>query len=276
VEHRPLDGVRAASSSSRRQTRSCPRSGRGRDLISLRRLDDDESFQANTLQYMQIASRSGAGRAGRDDGSIALAVELANSWDPDTYFSDPGLRQGLDDLRGLLRRHDDPRASSIRQRDLDDAHVLRANLRRAFEARDERRAVDALNYVIKESNASPQLERTRERWEYAFHSSDSDPVSELAMKAGLALLDVIRTMGWERLGLCSAPPCLSVYVDLSKNRSRKYCSQNCADRMNQAAYRRRQRWSEISTPVLVAIAGRRRALEVIPGSLDEAAASGSR
>jgi predicted RNA-binding Zn ribbon-like protein len=226
---------------------------------------------------MQLPSR--AGRARRDESSLALAVGLANSWDPNTYFSDPGLRQTLDDLRGVLRRHGDPeRARSVRQRDLDRAHALRANLRRAFEARDERRAVEALNYVLRESDANPQLERTDGRWEYAFHSPSSDPIAELAMKAGLALLDFIRNVGWDRLGLCSAPPCLGVYVDLSKNRSRKYCSTLCADRMNQAAYRRRQKWTDIPTPILVALAGRRRALEAMPSSLEDypSAASGSR
>jgi CGNR zinc finger len=98
------------------------------------------------------------------------------------------------------------------------------------------------------------------------------------MRTALALLDFIRSAGWERFGVCSAPPCLAVYVDWSKNRSRKYCSQLCADRMNQAAYRRRQRWSDIPTPLLVAIAGRRRALQAIPSSLESlpSAASGSR
>lgn len=247
--------------------------------LAIAGLDDGESGPTNTLQYVEIRSLRGAGRAGRDEASISLAVELANSWDPSTYFSDPGLRQSLDDLRGVLRRHGDPqRANSLRERDLDAAHTLRANLRRAFEARDERHAVEALNYVLRESNATPQLERTDGRWEYAFHSPSSDPIAELGMKAGLALLDFIRNVGWERLGLCSAPPCLGVYVDLSKNRSRKYCSTLCADRMNQAAYRRRQKWTEIPTPLLVALAGRRRALEAIPSSPEDyrSAASGSR
>jgi predicted RNA-binding Zn ribbon-like protein len=226
---------------------------------------------------MQLASRRGSERAGRDEASIALAVELVNTWN--TYFPDPELLDSVDDLRRLCRTHGEPKlADAMRERDLAQARSLRTNLRRAFEAPGERRAVDALNYVIRGSDARPQLEARGRGWDYAFHSPSSEPISELAMRTGLALLDVIRSDGWERFGLCAASPCVAVYVDLSKNRSRKYCSQLCADRMNQAAYRRRQRWSGIPTPLLVAIAGRRRALEAIPSSLEDhrSAASGSR
>jgi predicted RNA-binding Zn ribbon-like protein len=225
---------------------------------------------------MEIVSRGAPARAGRDEAAVALAVELVNTWN--TYFADPELLDDVDDLRSLLRAHGEPKlAESLRERDLQPARDLRTNLRRAFEAPGERRAVDALNYVIRGSDAKPQLEARGGSWDYAFPSPSSDPISEVAMKAGVALLDFIRTHGWERFGLCSAAPCVAVYVDLSKNRSRKYCSQLCADRMNQAAYRRRRRSPAIPTPVLVAIAGRRRALEAIPSSLEDLrpAASGS-
>jgi predicted RNA-binding Zn ribbon-like protein len=226
---------------------------------------------------VEIGSRPEAERVGRDEAAIALAVELVNTWN--TYFSDPELLERVDDLRRLFREHGEPQlADALRERDLQHARDLRSSLRRAFEAPEERRAVDALNFVIRGSDAKPQLEARGRTWGYAFQSPSSDPISELAMRTGLALLDLIRSDGWERFGLCSAAPCVAVYVDLSKNRSRKYCSQLCADRMNQAAYRRRQRRPAIPTPVLVAIAGRRRALEAIPSSLDDlrSAASGSR
>jgi Putative stress-induced transcription regulator/CGNR zinc finger len=203
---------------------------------------------------------------GSHQTSIALAVELVNSWN--TIDSEPERLQSVDDLRKLLRLHGEPAlANAVRRRDLERARGLRTNLRRAFEAPNERRAVDALNYVVRGSDARPQLEDGGD-WEYAFQSPSSDAISELAMGTGLALLEVIRTRGWERFGLCSATPCIAVYVDLSKNRSRKYCSQLCADRMNQAAYRRRHRLPvALPTPLLIAVASRRRALESLPTSL---------
>jgi predicted RNA-binding Zn ribbon-like protein len=226
---------------------------------------------------MEIAPKRGAALARREDASIALAVELVNTWN--TYFPDPEQLDTVEDLRRLCRASGAPKlADALRERDLPHARSLRTNLRRAFEAPGERRAVDALNYVVRGSDAKPQLEASGSAWDFAFHSPSSDAISELAMRTGLALLDVIRSDGWVRFGLCAASPCVGVYVDVSKNRSRKYCSQLCADRMNQAAYRRRRKRPDIPTPLLVAIAGRRQALQAIQSSLEDlpSAASGSR
>ena len=46
----------------------------------------------------------------------------------------------------------------------------------------------------------------------------------------------------ERLRLCDAPDCDAVLVDLSRNRSRRYCDTgNCGNRANVAAYRARKK-----------------------------------
>jgi predicted RNA-binding Zn ribbon-like protein len=46
----------------------------------------------------------------------------------------------------------------------------------------------------------------------------------------------------ERLRRCEAPDCVRVFVDLSRNRSRRYCdSRTCGNRLHVAAYRARQR-----------------------------------
>ena len=49
--------------------------------------------------------------------------------------------------------------------------------------------------------------------------------------------------GWdetERLRECGAEDCDGVLLDLSRNRSKRFCSQRCANRTNMTAYRRRQ------------------------------------
>jgi len=47
--------------------------------------------------------------------------------------------------------------------------------------------------------------------------------------------------GWTRLGLCAAEDCQDVFVDTSRNSSRRFCSETCASRAGVAAYRSRQR-----------------------------------
>ena len=43
------------------------------------------------------------------------------------------------------------------------------------------------------------------------------------------------------IGLCAAPDCDFVVIDLSRNRSRRFCDSGCGNRANVAAYRARRR-----------------------------------
>ena len=56
----------------------------------------------------------------------------------------------------------------------------------------------------------------------------------------MAMVDVVRQQELDRLRVCGADDCGDVLVDLSKNRSRRYCSTTCANRTNVAAFRARQ------------------------------------
>jgi predicted RNA-binding Zn ribbon-like protein len=58
----------------------------------------------------------------------------------------------------------------------------------------------------------------------------------------MALAVVITTGEHERLQVCAAPDCSRVLVDLSRNRSKRYCdSRTCGNRLHVAAYRERRR-----------------------------------
>ena len=46
---------------------------------------------------------------------------------------------------------------------------------------------------------------------------------------------------FDRLRVCAASDCEDVYVDVSKNGSRRFCSTRCSNRTNTAAYRERAR-----------------------------------
>ena len=55
------------------------------------------------------------------------------------------------------------------------------------------------------------------------------------------VVDVIRSDEYARMALCEAPECRAVLVDLSRNRSRRFCDvNNCANRAHVAAYRARR------------------------------------
>jgi predicted RNA-binding Zn ribbon-like protein len=54
------------------------------------------------------------------------------------------------------------------------------------------------------------------------------------------MVDVIRVGQLDRLRTCESTTCDNVLVDLSKNRSRRYCDAGCGNRANVAAYRARK------------------------------------
>jgi predicted RNA-binding Zn ribbon-like protein len=68
-------------------------------------------------------------------------------------------------------------------------------------------------------------------------------VSEHLLTDGAMALAVVITTGeHERLQVCAAPDCSRVLVDLSRNRSKRYCdSRTCGNRLHVAAYRERRR-----------------------------------
>jgi predicted RNA-binding Zn ribbon-like protein len=57
----------------------------------------------------------------------------------------------------------------------------------------------------------------------------------------MAMIDVIRSDETDRIGECADETCEGIVLDLSRNRSRQYCSKNCGNRAAVAAYRARHR-----------------------------------
>lgn len=108
--------------------------------------------------------------------------------------------------------------------------------------RDE--LVDKVNDVLRRTRALPQLTR-HDGWDYHLHATPDDaPLADrMAVEAAMAMIDVIRADQLARLQVCAADDCTDVLVDLSKNRSRRFCSTGCANRTNVAAFRARRRRS---------------------------------
>jgi predicted RNA-binding Zn ribbon-like protein len=172
----------------------------------------------------------------------AFAVALANTWD--TLEPDPELLEDARTLRRLLDAH----GLNVvpLERDVPRARALRDQLRAVFEVEDEETAVEQLNELLRDARAVPQLEREGGRWAMAYAAPGGDVLDLLTARAAVPLLEAIRDDGWDRFGTCAGSPCCCVFVDRSKNRSRRYCSDLCADRVAQAAYRRRRRASAAS------------------------------
>jgi predicted RNA-binding Zn ribbon-like protein len=126
------------------------------------------------------------------------------------------------------------------QAELDAVRRLRPRLERLWEMNSDG-AAGLVNTLLREANALPQLVKHGD-WDYHLHATSPDaPLADrMAVEAAMAFADVIRSGQLERLRLCVADDCQNVHVDLSKNRSRRFCGTSCANRTNVAAYRTRQ------------------------------------
>jgi predicted RNA-binding Zn ribbon-like protein len=124
--------------------------------------------------------------------------------------------------------------------ELGAVRALRPRLARLWDASEDE-AADLVNTLLREAHALPQLVK-HDGWDYHLHATSRDaPLADrMAVEAAMAFSDVIRTQQLERLRVCAADDCDHVHVDLSKNRSRRFCSTSCANRTNVAAYRTRQ------------------------------------
>jgi predicted RNA-binding Zn ribbon-like protein len=135
------------------------------------------------------------------------------------------------------------------RRDHDDAelassHRLRERLGKIWDAADaEVRAVEQVNALLSDTKASPWLTRHPEQPEWHLHlASVHDPLwQRMGAEIAMALADLIRIGELRRLKVCAAPDCDAVLVDLSRNRSGKFCDTgNCGNRQHVAAYRERR------------------------------------
>jgi predicted RNA-binding Zn ribbon-like protein len=127
------------------------------------------------------------------------------------------------------------------RRELEQVRALRPTLRQLWEL-DEDGVVALVNRLLAGALALPQLVRHGE-WDYHLHATRPDaPLADrMAVEAAMAFVDVVRQRELDRLRICDADDCHDVLVDVSKNRSRRYCSSACSNRVNVAAFRARRR-----------------------------------
>jgi predicted RNA-binding Zn ribbon-like protein len=153
---------------------------------------------------------------------------------------------GHDSLRTMAdldRFVADHQWSGSRTRDeveLATVRALRPRLRAIWTA-DKDAAVVGINSLLAEAHALPQLVR-HGNWDYHLHATSFDAplATRMAVEAAMALVDVVRAGETVRLRVCAGEDCEHVLIDLSKNRSRRYCESGCGNRANVAAYRARK------------------------------------
>ena len=166
--------------------------------------------------------------------SLQALAALVNTRDPDTLTT-------LEDLDALCRRW---QWSGSRTHDRDELEQVRSVRDRlaGFWGVDEGSVVSLLNALLAEGQALPQLIR-HDGFDWHIHATPAEaPLAvRMTVEYAMAMIDVVRAGELDRLSYCAADDCDDVVIDLSRNRSRKFCESGCGNRTNVAAYRARRR-----------------------------------
>jgi predicted RNA-binding Zn ribbon-like protein len=118
---------------------------------------------------------------------------------------------------------------------------VRARLRELWEV-DRAGAVPHVNGMLADGRALPRLV-IHDEYDWHIHAtSDEAPLAtRMMVESAMAFVDVIRSDEYDRVRVCAADDCQAVYIDYSKNGSKRYCDTgNCGNRMNVIAYRARK------------------------------------
>ena len=168
--------------------------------------------------------------------ALATAAALINTrgLDEDTLTSPADLDEFVARWRFTgSRRHDDGELQAVR--------ALRSELRRLWTADDADAVAAGVNALLAGAGALPQLVR-HDGWDWHLHATTPEAplATRMAVEAAMALADVVRSDEVARLRVCAGEDCEDAVIDLSRNRSRRYCDAGCGNRANVAAYRARR------------------------------------
>jgi predicted RNA-binding Zn ribbon-like protein len=167
--------------------------------------------------------------------ALAAAVALVNTLD--------GADDHLTDLTDLDEFVDAWGWTGVRTHDaqeLEGVRALRPQLRALWQS-DKDEIVRHVNDMLRAGNALPQLVK-HDGWDYHLHATapQAPLATRMAVEAAMAFIDVVRSQALDRLRICDMHDCNAVTIDLTKNKSKRYCDSGCSNRAAVAAYRARR------------------------------------
>ncbi|NUR07533.1 MAG: CGNR zinc finger domain-containing protein [Nocardioidaceae bacterium] len=174
--------------------------------------------------------------------SLDCVVDLVNT----AAATAGGAEEQLPDTEALAAfvvDHDVSEVGELTETDLRDVQRLRAALAAVFDSPDDATAASAVNALVSRAGVTPRLtDHDGYDWHIHYFAPGASLAEHLAVDCGMALATVVAAGERERLRRCDAPDCEHVLVDLSRNRSRRYCdARTCGNRLHVAAYRERRR-----------------------------------
>src|SRR3954452_19739293 len=167
--------------------------------------------------------------------SLRAAVDLVNTGEERDTLTTVAHLDAWYAEHGYTGRRDGTQA------ELAQLRALRPVLRELLTA-DRDRAAELVNAMLADAHALPQLVRPDELdWHIHTVPAHAPLDRRVVVESAMAMIDVIRADELSRLSVCADDRCGGLVLDLSRNRSRRFCSTTCANRNAVAAYRARGR-----------------------------------
>ncbi|MDQ0402734.1 CGNR zinc finger domain-containing protein [Streptomyces sp. NBC_01723] len=173
--------------------------------------------------------------------ALDTVVDLVNSVPEDDTAPD-----GLPDVAALqefVGTHEISDVGVLSELDLSAVLKIRGRFAAVFAAPDARAAAGLINDLVAAAGTTPRLtDHDGYDWHIHYFAPGASVADHLAADCGMALAFFVVAGEQERLRRCEAPDCRRAFVDLSRNRSRRYCdSRTCGNRLHVAAYRARRK-----------------------------------
>jgi len=176
------------------------------------------------------------------DEPVAVAVRLTNTLNVVTGEDSLQSREAVAAFMRDALSDRDGRLADATEKDLRALRALRSRLRSVWEADSAADAAAAINTVLETVDARPRISVHGGAPPHLhFEPHADDPIKDLGAMTAMGLSVALIEGGWERFGICSSTTCNDVFIDTSKNRSRRHCSETCTTRESVAAYRARHR-----------------------------------
>ena len=156
-----------------------------------------------------------------------------------------GRLAGLEEVIAFGRRHRVENLTTARASDVPRLQMLRSRLDAvvvACQAGDEDAAIRDLNTLLAETGAVPQIVTHDGRPPHIHVTRAAASLADrIAAHSAMGLAELVVAGQSGRVRTCASPECDAVFVDLSRNQSRRYCdSRTCGNRVHVAAYRSRR------------------------------------
>jgi len=181
------------------------------------------------------------------DAVLAVTVALVNALTAGEAhgksYSPPDGPERAEAARTALNADGVARPRPVTAAEADQLAAVAGELRGVFAAlagKDVDGAAGLVNGLLARTGAHPYLDRhDGEPWHLHYHGTEDGLATGWAAGCAAGLAVVLGGPHWQRLGMCTAPRCDRVYVDVSRNGTRRFCSTACQNRVKAASFRER-------------------------------------